>query len=64
VLEKIPNSMGLNLEVLKEQQLQLTAYNKFLEKIHKQKLDLVIKEQTQDTTTWINGLIKLSTSYE
>jgi len=38
VLEKIPNSMGLNLEILKEQQSQLNAYNKYLEKLNKQKL--------------------------
>lgn len=35
VLERVPNSIALNLEVLKEKELQLKEYNRFIQKIEK-----------------------------
>ena len=38
VLEKIPNSCSINLEILQEQQTQLVAYNKYLEQLNASKI--------------------------
>jgi CRISPR/Cas system Type II protein with McrA/HNH and RuvC-like nuclease domain len=45
-LSKIPNTLSMNLDILKEQQEQMKCYNEYLEKIHKEKLQSIweIKE--------------------
>jgi CRISPR/Cas system Type II protein with McrA/HNH and RuvC-like nuclease domain len=35
VLEKVPNTVALNLEILKEKEVQLREYNRFVQKIEK-----------------------------
>jgi hypothetical protein len=35
VLERVPNSIAINLEVLKEKELQLKEYNRFIQKIQR-----------------------------
>lgn len=35
VLDRVPNSLALNLEVLKEKEIQLKEYNRFIQKIQR-----------------------------